>query len=148
MTPDAITWVVVADGAHARILQELRRGARLLERPQWLVGLSRRQHHSHGAPGRVYDRMGYASHAVGRDDYRSASETAFVRALARKLNLLANRKPVDHIVLIAPPRALGVLRGSLGTQLTRRVVISKAGEHVRSTPSQLADVLRRARLAH
>lgn len=122
MHADGCTWIVVADGGHARILEERRRGATLteankFEHSQSDVAVPRDR------PARVHERNGDVRHAVtGRTSPHEEGERRFLSSVAAQLEDGAARHAFDHLILLAPPRALGVLRAALSDKLTRLVV--------------------------
>lgn len=135
MTPDARTLVVVADGHRARLLEQARIDGPLHDRPEWLPGL--REHHEHEGP----------THIVHAGDARDRAEKAFLRGLGKKLDDLICRQAFDQVILVAPPRALGHLRGSLSSPVARKVVGSDAHERVDATIITLQEVVHAARHA-
>jgi protein required for attachment to host cells len=55
---------------------------------------------------------------------------------------------VDQVVLIAPPRALGHLRGALSSAAAKKVIGSDAHDRVDATIITLESVVHAARHAH
>ncbi|NQE60692.1 host attachment protein [Caulobacter sp. RHG1] len=135
MTPDARTLVVVADGHRARLLEQARIDGPLHDRPEWLPGM--REHHEHEGP----------THIVHSGDVRDRAEKAFLRTLGKKLDDLICRQSFDHVILVAPPRALGHLRGALSSPVARKVVGSDPHERVDATIITLQEVVHAARHA-
>ncbi|MGR7994198.1 MULTISPECIES: host attachment protein [unclassified Xanthobacter] len=64
-------------------------------------------------PGRVHESAGVSRSAVEQPDLHDAAETAFLTRLAARLGALVESGEVKRILLVAPPRALGVLREAL-----------------------------------
>ncbi|MGC9270928.1 host attachment protein [Acidiphilium sp.] len=64
-------------------------------------------------PGRVYQSVGMARSAVAAADYHDVAETAFLARLAQRLDGLVSDGAAAHIVLVAPPKPLGILRERL-----------------------------------
>lgn len=114
--PKIVTWIVVANGARAQILQQNRKGNGLHEAlPFGLIGrnLPTRECVS-DRPGVVYDRRGHASHAMApRIDAHRYEKLQFARALAEELVKGAETNAFRRLVLVAPPQTLGDLRGLL-----------------------------------
>jgi protein required for attachment to host cells len=119
------TWILVADGARAAFWQNLGPGKGIapvdeepsLEQPDpptREVGSDR--------PGRVHDRFGPGRHAMApRVDWHRFAEAEFARAVAKLLDDAAKADRFDRLVLVAPPKALGDLRASLGDAAKGRV---------------------------
>jgi protein required for attachment to host cells len=109
------TWVVVCDGAKALILRN-DGDADLLNliavdvtfevHPPTREQGSDRQ-------GRVYQSQGTARSAVEDTDWHSEAERSFLVKVAEWLNSSIQDHSIKRLVLVAPPRALGILRGHL-----------------------------------
>lgn len=136
--------LVVADGRHARLFEERRRGAALVERPEWLEGLAPETVEA-SPPVRVFQRFGSGSHTVEGDTPRERSEARFLNDLAERVAVVVARERFDAVALIAPPRALGVLRAALPSAAAERLGPSEAAERCEETPEDLRIALRRLR---
>ena len=118
------TWILVADRAHARILDvgpdgglrelacfanpEGRAAARDLEADR---------------PPRVHESVGGARHAIEpHTSTRDKTATRFARVLRDALGDGHEKQSFERLVLVAPPRFLGVLRGALDKPLLDCVV--------------------------
>src|SRR5690242_17690242 len=105
-------WVVVCDGAKALVLQNtgdakfpnLKTVAVRLQPdlPTRELGGDK--------PGRTHSSAGHGSSAVTQTDWHDRSEQAFLTQLAQKLDAAVTAGKTKSIVLVAPPRALGMLR--------------------------------------
>lgn len=136
--------LVVADGRHARLFEQRRRGAALVERPEWLEGVAPETVES-SPPGRVFQRFGPGSHTVEGETPRERSEVRFLDDLAERVVLVVARERFDAVALIAPPRALGVLRAALPSVAADRLGPSEPAERCEETADELRAVLRRLR---
>lgn len=134
------TLVVVADGARARIFREARRDGPLAERADWIAGLDRGGPRPAAHVGRVHDRMGHGSHTVEGLAPHDRDERDFLGRLAARIGDLAREEPFDELVVIAAPRALGVLRDALPPAAARRLVGSEAADRC----AEPADAIREA----
>jgi protein required for attachment to host cells len=125
------TWIVLADGMHARILQQDKHGAPLSP------ALDQELYHpaAHGfsrdlksdAPGRAFDSGSGGRHAMEpRTDPKTHENRLFARRVAELINDAALRKAFDQLVLVAPPKALGVLRMELGGH-AKKLIIGEIG---------------------
>lgn len=118
--PKIVTWIVVANGARAHILQQNRKGNGVHEvLPYDLIGrnLPTRERVSDRA-GMVYDRRANASHAMApRSDAHRHDKLQFARALAAELMKHAETRAFCRLILVAPPQTLGDLRGALPEKL-------------------------------
>lgn len=147
MLLDERTLIVVADGAHARLIEERRRGGPLHERDDWSAGLSPSGRVGSGSPGRVFDRFGGGSHPVGGADPHDVAEDRFMAAIADRVAELDAKRAFDALALIAPPRALGKLRAALSHGTRSRLRYTEAKDRVKADldalHEALADIRRR-----
>lgn len=120
------TWVVVADGARARILAgDPAAGTLELVMPE-LVGRGREKGAELMAdrPGRSID----SSHVGDRHamepptDPKEVEKQRFVRQLAERLTEALTEGRFARLVLVAPPRVLGELRAVLPEKVRAAVV--------------------------
>jgi len=132
------TWIVLADAKHARIYERLTPGAKLSAvLDQDIVaedehGFSRDL--GSDRPGRAFDPGSGARHAMEpHSDPHERSKIAFAHRVAKLLDDAVASKRCARIVLIAPPRMLGVLRERLGAA-ARELVIASAGKDLIKTP--------------
>ena len=118
------TWIVIADGARARIVKNAGPG-RGVESDSKLVFRSEHrklQEIMADKPGRGFDSVGKGRHAMayGADAVRE-DERHFLQSLAERLEKEAMANAYDRLILIAPPRALGDLRPYLSKPVKNRV---------------------------
>ena len=129
----ATTWIVAADSSRARVLQVLVREQKLQEiqsmvnpqgrmrdrdlqadgAPRWSGhgGMGAPGAASTSGPGSDREEQGPAQHAV----------ELFAKEIGRFLVQARNEHRYDELVLVAPPRFLGALRGELGKEVERLV---------------------------
>lgn len=113
MKIEAGEWVVVCDGRKALILEN--------KGDAKFPNLRRKETHEHkeartselgtDRPGRVQQSVGTAHAAVAQTDFHDLAERAFLETVARRLHDAASRAEANGFIIIAPPRALGALRG-------------------------------------
>jgi len=147
MTDVIETLIIVADGARARGLAERRRHGPLAELATWSMAADERERHlarTHG--GSVYERAGYGRDNVLDAPPAEAAEKRFLERVAERLNRSAAAGEFEHLVLIAPPRALGVIRHALKPSVARRIEVADDHERTRATPEELRAILRGLRL--
>lgn len=119
------TWVLVANTSFARLFEAGERGGRMVE----LIGFIAPQGRAHDSaftrerPGRVQESAGVGRHGI---EPRLQPHEKHAAEFAHELAEVLERGRVDHgyqrLVLMAPPRFLGRLRGSLHDQVSRLVV--------------------------
>ena len=109
---DKDAWVVVCDGAKALVLQN--RGNRLS--PDLVTKEVYGQHDPRTSelgtdkPGRAHSSVGHGRSAMEQTDFHTQQEEEFLRSIMAKLDAAVQAGQMKAIVLVAPPRALGVLR--------------------------------------
>jgi len=111
------TWIVVADGAKARLFENRGPGKGLaaLSDGEMQGSHAATQEVGSERPGRVHDRLGPGRHAMApRVDWHEQQKQDFLKALAARLDRAAAEKAFDRLILVAPAKALGELRAALG----------------------------------
>src|SRR6476661_4870258 len=74
------------------------------------------------APGSSASSVGSARSSMEETDFKQQEEDNWVKDVAEKLRLRALRGDFDHLCIVAPPKALGVLRKALHKEVEKRVV--------------------------
>ena len=118
-------WVVVCDGAKALVLENAGDAAMPDLKTREVYEQKTPATHELGtdAPGRASGVDGKNRSAVGQTDWHDRNERAFLEDLAKRLDAKIHAGDVKSIVLIAPPRALGVLRAAYSPMLKEAVRI-------------------------
>jgi len=146
MTQAPETWIVVADTAGARVFEERRRLGPLTERTD--LGLvSQEDRHLGSQQGTVTDRFGYGRHGSGENDPAVKAEHRFLGDLAKRIDEAAVSGAFEHLVLMAPPTALGVLRSHLKPATARRIEACDPHERHTETAEELRHRLSALRAA-
>ncbi|WP_429819752.1 host attachment protein [Ensifer sp. B1-9] len=111
-------WVFACDGGRALVMRNAGDAERLnfitmdsivnLEPPTRMLGSDRE--------GRIYQSVGSARSKVEQTDWHEQAEERFVANVAGRLSALVRDEDIKNLVLVAPPRVLGQLRGQLGAQ--------------------------------
>lgn len=148
MVKKIVTWVVVADGARARIFSNDGPGKGLTPVPGGVLSGSHEPARDINAdrPGRTFDRSGDARHAKEphTDPHRNAKRE-FVHSVATYLEKGHGQHAFDRLVLVAPPQALGDLRAGLGNgvRATVSAELNKDLTHLKDheLPEPLGSVL-------
>ena len=109
------SWVIVCDGAKALFLRN--------DGDAGLVNLTVVDHLSQpdeatrdlgsDQPGRVHQSQGAGRSAMEDTDWHEQAEADFLKDVARKVEQLVNTHEIKAMMLVAPPRALGILRSEL-----------------------------------
>jgi len=121
----AVTWIVVADGARARIVRQTGAGKPLEALPgkEFLNPEPERTRElGTDKPGRVFEsaRLGHR-HGVEQVDWHRFEKKKFAKSIAEHLEQAAEAKAFDKLVLVAPPETLGDLRANLGKHGTAKI---------------------------
>jgi len=116
-------WVVVCDGAKALVLANA-------GDPD-LPNLKTREVYQHkalathelgsDAPGRSMNSTGHGRSAVGQTDWHDQEERSFLRDVAKRLDAELTAGQFKSLVVVAPPRALGVLRQAYSPALRQAI---------------------------
>ncbi|MEQ8483230.1 MAG: host attachment protein [Pseudomonadales bacterium] len=136
------TWVVVADGARARLFNRHRN--RKLEEFDVLLSPQHRLHEGDlvsDRDGRAADGNG-GGHAMGNKNATKDHEMAvFAKRLAGRLEDARNAGEIDRLVLVAAPRFLGQLRTQLSSSVADMVALTIDKELTTLPADKLAEHL-------
>jgi protein required for attachment to host cells len=105
-------WVVVCDGAKALVLENT--GDAKFPNLKMVKVLEQEDLATHelgaDAPGRVVNSVGSIRSAVEQTDWHDQAERAFLVNLVRELEAALATGKTKSLIIVAPPRALGMLR--------------------------------------
>lgn len=111
------SWVIVCDGAKALFLRN--------DGDAGLVNLTVVDHQSQpdeatrdlgsDRPGRVHQSQGAGRSAMEDTDWHEQAEADFLKDVAGKIEKLVQSHEIKAMILVAPPRALGILRPELAS---------------------------------
>jgi protein required for attachment to host cells len=126
-------WVIVCDGRKALILENIGDGLfpNLHTREMEEHAVPATHDQGSDVPGRAFASVGGARSAVDQTDWHRQLEEDFLRSLAIKLDRAVASGKTKHIVLVAPPRALGVLRHAATSHLRRVIRAEVAHDYVK-----------------
>ena len=135
------TWLLVCDGAKAQIYcnegtterLDLRTVSALSEEipPSREIGTDR--------PGRSTDGVGNHKSAMDETDWHAQAENEFLGRVASEVESGILKDNVDKLIVVAPPRALGVLRSAFSDQVKKVVAHEINKDLTKLSSSQLAD---------
>jgi protein required for attachment to host cells len=114
-------WVVVCDGAKALMLQNIGDGGQLNLKTREVYQQDDPKSSEIGtdAPGRAMSSVGAGRSAMEETDWHEQGEREFLVKLAGRLDAAAAKGDIAALVLVAPPRALGVLRETYSAPLRK-----------------------------
>jgi protein required for attachment to host cells len=128
-------WVVVCDGAKALVLENVGDAK--------FPNLKTRDVHEQkslathelgsGAPGRSHSSLGHGRSAVAQTDWHDQAEQTFLTELAQRLDAAVKSHQVKSMILVAPPRALGMIR-SIYSQALRGAVRAEVDKDLVKLP--------------
>jgi protein required for attachment to host cells len=123
MLHNGTAWILVADGRRARVLVEERRGANLEEPDDWAMEIGPDElYDAQDRPPRSFDRVGAGRHAMDKGrSLHEQEEEKFLKRVADRVTDAERHNQFDHLVIAAPPRALGLLRSMLGPGAKSRI---------------------------
>lgn len=111
------SWVIVCDGAKALFLRN--------DGDAGLVNLTVVEHQSQpdeatrdlgsDRPGRVHQSHGASRSAMEETDWHEQAEAEFLKGVANKVEKLVESREIKAMILVAPPKALGILRAELAS---------------------------------
>ena len=114
-------WVVVCDGKKALVLENAGdekflnlRTREALDHPN-----PRTSELGSDAPGRSISSVGQGRSAMEQTDWHDLEEQRFLVRLAAHLDAELNAGAAKSLIIVAPPRALGVLRAAYSHNLRR-----------------------------
>lgn len=130
------TWVLICDGGRARVVARMAEGHRLgtVAGLTLATDLPRSKDLESERPGRSHESHGASRHAYEpRSDPHDQLEAEF---LVRIVTAVAGRHEqgeFDRLVVVAPPKALGLIRAKLPDAL-RKVVLAEIAKDLTKTP--------------
>jgi protein required for attachment to host cells len=112
-------WVVVCDGAKALVLENVGDEVHPNLKTRQVYEQKAPKTHEQGtdAPGRALQSVGAKRSAMEQTDWHEQDEQHFLTDLVRKLDAAVTAGDAKAIVIVAPPRALGVIRQTYSPRL-------------------------------
>ena len=130
------TWIVIADGAFARVLESHGPAQRLAPVEAMSMAGDHRASHEIRAdrPGRTNESVGPTRHAIepASDPHRELKRT-FAEHVVDMLSTRLAAASFDRLVLVAPPKTLGDLRAAL-TPALRSILHAEVAKDLIKTP--------------
>jgi protein required for attachment to host cells len=94
------------------------------------------------APGAIGQSAGYSGRvAYEETDFHQQEEDLWVKDAAEELKKRALRNDFDSLVIVAPPKALGVLRKELHKEVERRILFTINKEMTDRPIADIEDLL-------
>mgnify|MGYP004508518369 CR=1 FL=1 len=135
-----VTWVLIADGAQARVLEHggPGKGLRQVEGLDWNDGQLQSQEIVTDRPG---SKSGGGAHGGGlepRTDPKEHRETEFVKTVAAMLDRQQQKGAFDRLVIAAAPVALGDLRKAISPAV-QKLVVAELNKDLSNIPTDKLD---------
>lgn len=129
----AKAWVIVCDGAKALFLQNIGTAQSVSLAVVEQMSQPDEAAHDLGSdrPGRAFQSEGSARSAMEETDWHEKAEADFLLAVAGRLAALVEDGDIQDMVLIAPPKALGLLRPALGAGINNVLRTEIAKDYVK-----------------
>jgi protein required for attachment to host cells len=122
--PHRKTWIVVADGGHARILLNTHRDEGVTELPL-------ENGHNPHVKGQKSSHIHHTPEFKPTQEMRD--EGQFLNLLAETLQTGVARKDCDQLVLVAPATAMGHLRKALNSNTSKHIVAEIVHDYTHQT---------------
>lgn len=132
----ATTWILIADGGRARVLAATKPGGPLARIPglAWEADLPAGRDLVTDQLPRAHDSVGPGRHAIEpRTDPREQLKESFVASVAAMIDERAARGEVERLIVVAPPKVLGQLRGELSARV-KAIVAGEVGKDLTKVP--------------
>jgi protein required for attachment to host cells len=144
MLENGSAWFLIADGRRARVLVEQRRGAALEEPADWAMTIGPDELYDiQDRPARSFDSVGAGRHAMDRGrSLHEQEEEKFLKRVADRIGQAERQRQFEHLVIAAPPRALGILRGLLPGAAQSRIRAETAKDLLDEDADKLRERLR------
>jgi protein required for attachment to host cells len=116
-------WVVVCDGTKALVLENVgdEKFPNLKTRQVFEQEDPKTHEQGTDAPGRSINSIAARRSAMEQTDWHAHTEQRFLQRLARHLDAAVNAGQAKSLIVVAPPRALGVLRQAYSNSLRAEI---------------------------
>ena len=133
------TWVLVADGGHAKVLEWRRPRLTLLNDLTLAIDLPASHNLVSDRLGRSFESQGRARHAiVGRSDPHRRLKRDFAKQIAHMLAKELTAKRYERLVVVAPPATLADLRNAYSKTMREKVIEELAHDLVKLPAARLS----------
>jgi|SRR5690242_16784536 protein required for attachment to host cells len=116
-------WVVVCDGAKALVLQNFGNRVNWNLKTREIYEQDDPKTHEIGTdkPGRTFNSIGNGRSAMEQPDWHDQQEQRFLAKLAARLDKAVLGGETPSLIVVAPPRAIGVLRRAFTTHVRQAI---------------------------
>lgn len=121
--PKKIYWVVIADGAEARIFKREGRYAPLQEVTHLTHEHELTHEHGPDRPGRVFESAIAKRHAYEpKSDWHDRQKEVFIKELAGHINQAHQNQEFERLVLVCPSQLIGLLKENVISRIAEENV--------------------------
>lgn len=137
------TWLAVCDGQKALLLEnEGARGLPELKTRETFIQENPPSHLQGTArPGKVYSGKGGRHAATEESDFHEQAAASFLRRFAQHINREVEARRICALVLVAPAKALGILRANLSDGARRAVKVELHKDYVKLPLAEIERLL-------
>jgi len=136
-----VTWVLIADGAQARVLENTGpgKGLQQVKGQDWEMPPMQAQDIQADRPGRSFSSNGSGRSAMEpRTDPVEHRETEFVKSLAANIDRKLQAGAFDRLIIVAAPIALGDIRKAISPNV-KKTILAELDKDLTNLPTaQLA----------
>ena len=136
-----VTWVLIADGAQARVLENTGPGKGLtqVDGLDFAIESKQAQEIMAERPGRTFSSVGSARSGIEpKTDPVAYRETQFVKSLANMLDRQQQNGAYDRLIIAAAPIALGDIRKAMSAGV-KKTVVAELDKDLTNLPTNQLD---------
>ena len=136
-----VTWVLIADGAQARVLENTGpgKGLKQVNGLDWAIDPLQAQEIVSDRPGRSHSSVGSGRSAMEpRTDPVEHREAEFLKSVAVMLDRKQQQGAFDRLIIAAAPIALGDIRKAISPAV-RKTVVAELNKDLTNTPTAQLD---------
>lgn len=136
-----VTWVLIADGAQARVLENTGpgKGLKQVDGLDWAIDPLQAREIVTDRPGRNHaSASGKSSGMEPRTDPVEHRETEFVKSVAAMLDRQQQKGAFERLVIAAAPIALGDLRKAISPAV-RKTIVAELNKDLTNLPTAQLD---------
>lgn len=137
------TWIAVCDGAKALFLRNEGDHVHLNLKTEKTINQPAPPARDLGVdrPGRVYESVGASRSAAEETDWHEAAEADFLKSVAEEMSGIEKADADARFILVAPPKALGLLRDMMTGPVQKAVQAEIAKDLVKMPVHEIESYL-------
>lgn len=136
------TWILVADGARARIFVKSFRKLENALGQDFVNDNLKDKDLTSDKPGRSFESSNPTRHAYEpRTDWHQYHKQLFAKDLCVILERANENEDFDELIIISPPKTLGAIREYLGKQILSKVTVEIPKDITKFTEHELLSYL-------